>query len=172
MSVRRARPDDADVLGRVHVDAWLATYRGLIDDHYLDALDPAVSADRWHRTLADQNTNCLVAVDDAEEVRGFALFGEALGDPGTGQLYAINLEPRAWGLGLGRELIAAASGELHAMGFSEAFLWVVDGNARARRFYEIAGWAWDGGEQDDASFGSKPVRELRYRRALPAGEED
>ena len=172
MTVRRARPDDAEILGQVRVDAWQATYRGMIADDYLDALDPAVSAERWRVTLADPETNCLVAVDEADRVRGFALFGGALDDPDTGQLYAINLEPTAWGIGLGRELLRAASDELHGLGFGEAVLWVVDENARARRFYEIAGWAWDGATQDDTSFGSKPVRELRYRRPLPAGGED
>lgn len=172
MTVRRGRLEDADVLGVVHVAAWQATYRGLIADDFLDALDPVARADRWRRNLADPTTNCLVAIDGAGAVRGFTLFGEATDEPGTGQVYAINLEPSAWGTGLGRELLRAASDELHAMGFAEAVLWVVDGNARARRFYEIAGWAWDGAAQDDPSFGSKPVRELRYRRPLPVDGED
>ena len=172
MSVRRGRSEDADALGRVHVDAWLATYRGLIADDFLDALDPAASTARWRKTLADPATNCLVAVDEADAVRGFSLFGKANHDPDLGEVYAINLEPSAWGTGLGRELLRGASDELHAMGFAEAVLWVVDGNSRARRFYEIAGWAWDGATKDEDRFGEPPVRELRYRRALPAGGED
>ena len=53
------------------------------------------------------------------------------------------------------------------------------GNARARRFYEIAGWVADGTERTSEVFGVT-VREVRYRRrstseeissATPAGTE-
>jgi hypothetical protein len=58
-------------------------------------------------------------------------------------------------------------------------LWVLEGDARARRFYEIAGWVADGTERTSEVFGVT-VREVRYRRrstseeissATPAGTE-
>jgi hypothetical protein len=65
------------------------------------------------------------------------------------------------------------------MGFAESVLWVLPGNARARRFYEIAGWVADGTERTADVFGVT-VPEVRYRRrstseaissATPAGTE-
>ena len=165
MTVRRARPEDADVLGEVHVAAWRAAYRGTIPDTYLDALDPAQRAEQWRERLANPATNCLVALDGDGALCGFALFGAGEAE-GEGQLYAINLEPTSWGLGLGRDLIKAASNALAELGHREAILYVVDANARARRFYEIAGWSWDGGVREE-TFGDGVVRELRYRRPLP-----
>jgi len=50
-------------------------------------------------------------------------------------------------------------------GFTAVVLWVLETNARARRFYEVAGFAPDGGEQVE-TFGAVPLREVRYRRAL------
>ncbi|MEY4229579.1 MAG: hypothetical protein RLZZ362_428, partial [Actinomycetota bacterium] len=50
-----------------------------------------------------------------------------------------------------------------------AVLWVVDGNERARRCYEAAGWAWDGGSSTD-DVGGMPVTELRYRLPLSSGQ--
>jgi hypothetical protein len=44
-------------------------------------------------------------------------------------------------------------------------LWVLEGNARARHFYECAGWAVDGARKDDVVAGV-PVGEIRYRRDL------
>ena len=55
------------------------------------------------------------------------------------------------------EPAAPEAGELH--------LWVVEGNARARRFYEREGWAPDGAAKED-EFGGQVVREVRYRRRL------
>ena len=54
-------------------------------------------------------------------------------------------------------------------GFSAATLWVLETNARARRFYESAGWAADGATKTDRR-GDIELREVRYRRALtPTG---
>ena len=56
---------------------------------------------------------------------------------------------------------------------------MLTGNARARRFYEIAGWVADGSERTGEVFGIT-VPEVRYRRrstsdesssATPAGTE-
>lgn len=121
----------------------------------------------------------VIRPDLGEEPVGFAVVGpvrttgddqssaggEGTGDSALGELYAINLDPDAWGRGLGRELLAAATDELSRLGFGEAVLWVVAGNTRARRFYEAAGWSADGIERLDESQGP-PIDEVRYRRSL------
>jgi hypothetical protein len=47
-----------------------------------------------------------------------------------------------------------------------ATLWVLQDNARARRFYSQAGWAADGAAKTDDVDGF-PLLEVRYRRPLP-----
>jgi hypothetical protein len=42
---------------------------------------------------------------------------------------------------------------------------VLETNARARRFYEIAGWMADGGTKVEHR-GEVELREIRYRRTL------
>jgi RimJ/RimL family protein N-acetyltransferase len=83
------------------------------------------------------------------------------------------------GTGAGRALLGEAQAELARLGFGETVLWVLTGNARARRFYEIAGWVADGSERTGEVFGIT-VPEVRYRRrstsdesssATPAGTE-
>jgi hypothetical protein len=54
---------------------------------------------------------------------------------------------------------------LAACGYSSATLWVLEGNARAIRFYEQHGWAHDGSVAEHAIAGG-PSRELRYRVSL------
>jgi hypothetical protein len=53
---------------------------------------------------------------------------------------------------------------MRELGATEAALWVVEGNTRARRFYEREGWIADG-ETKASMF---DLRELRYRR--PVGD--
>jgi hypothetical protein len=61
--------------------------------------------------------------------------------------------------------MSAAVDTLRDAAFIEATLWVLDTNARARRFYEIAGWAVDDAERLEQLRGFL-VREVRYRRTL------
>jgi RimJ/RimL family protein N-acetyltransferase len=49
-------------------------------------------------------------------------------------------------------------------GYGCITLWVLEGNARARRFYERAGFAPDGASHGLPDLGG--VTEIRYRRAL------
>ena len=89
------------------------------------------------------------------------------GDPRqVGEIYAIYLHPRAWGTGLGRSLMTAALATLAVAGYTQATLWVLESNARARQFYTKGGWAQDGAVMQDDSRGF-PISEVRYRRPLP-----
>jgi hypothetical protein len=58
-----------------------------------------------------------------------------------------------------------ALARLISAGYSQATLWVLRGNVRARRFYEIGGWAADGATQCDDRLGF-PMDEVRYRKQL------
>jgi hypothetical protein len=55
---------------------------------------------------------------------------------------------------------------LAAAGFAQATLWVLGTNARARRFYEAAGWSADGMVRTE-DFQGLRLTEVRYRRPLP-----
>lgn len=100
----------------------------------------------------------------AGDVVGFATVGAARGEDGTGELYAIYVEPSSWGTGAGRALIERAEASLRDSGFSRALLWVLAGNERAERFYRAAGWEPDG--EKDEEFQGAIVVERRYRKHL------
>jgi GNAT superfamily N-acetyltransferase len=85
-----------------------------------------------------------------------------LADDARGEVKDVYVVPEAWGTGVAGGLMSAALDALRDMGATEAFLWVVEENPRARRFYERDGWTHDGT--------SKPSPlgppELRYTKAL------
>jgi GNAT superfamily N-acetyltransferase len=164
VTVRPAAVPDAAAMGRVHVRAWQAAYRGQMPDDYLDGLRPEDRAAHWEGTLRREDLQgAILVAERAGEVVGFAAVGPSRDPVGAGELYAINLDPAHWGTGAGRALLEAAQAELARAGFDETVLWVLDGNARARRFYEIAGWVADGAERGSEVFGVT-VHEVRYRR--------
>jgi GNAT superfamily N-acetyltransferase len=82
----------------------------------------------------------------------------------VGELYALYADPAWWSAGAGRALMAAALGGLRDAGFPCAVLWTLTANARARRFYEKAGFAPDGAVNILAGLGG--VEEVRYARAF------
>ena len=81
-----------------------------------------------------------------------------------GELFAIYVDPEAWGRGAGRALMDTALASLREH-FDEAVLWVLEDNPRTRRFYELAGWVHDGG-RDTFSRWDVDAPVVRYRIAL------
>jgi ribosomal protein S18 acetylase RimI-like enzyme len=171
--IRPIEERDADALARVHVRSWQAAYRGQVPDDYLDRLPDEIPqrAARWKGFIRDAPSvgRALLAAEEDGRVVGFVNVGppddaDAVG-PHVGELYAIYLDPDAWGKGIGRALMDAAVKILTDGGYTEAVLWVLGTNARARRFYEIAGWRPDGGTKVEHR-GHVELREVRYRRAL------
>jgi ribosomal protein S18 acetylase RimI-like enzyme len=73
-------------------------------------------------------------------------FGESRDDDarGLGEVYALYVDPASHRGGVGRMLMAEARRRLTEDGFSEAILWVLQGNSRARSFYEGEDWSPDG----------------------------
>lgn len=95
---------------------------------------------------------------------------EAAGLPlHSAELHWIHLRPECVGAGVGRSLMAHAVDDLAARGFRHSVLWVLEGNARARRFYAAGDWVPEGAKRgrsfrvDDIE---TTVVELRYGRTL------
>ena len=165
MEVRPAVAGDALDVARVHVRSWQSAYRGLIDQEYLDNLDPETWAGRY--TFGRVGLPSTVVAVDGSAIRGLATTGLCRDDDlaNYGELLAIYVDPPYTGTGIGRLLMAAARERLRRVGVTKASLWVLDGNAHARRFYERDGWRLDGTRRT-MTYGATPVDEVRYLRLL------
>lgn len=146
--IRPGVPGDARDIAQVHVVSWRDAYRGLLPDDFLDRLSVEEREAQRLAWFADPEpgSGILVAEEDGRIV-GFASFGPTRDEDvpdGTGEVPAIYVDPAVVGTGVGRRLFKAASAALRDAGFGRATLWVLEANDRARRFYELAGWTWDG----------------------------
>lgn len=160
---------DTPAVGKVHVRAWQAAYRGAMPDDFLDGLRPEDRADVWRRLIEDRSPGQRDVIEADGRVAGFAAYGPELDghDPELGQLYAINFDPAYWRQGLGRQTIRHVTAELTKSGFRRAVLWVEASNDRARRFYESEGWSYDPGSDRVDNVQGTVVDEVRYSRTLP-----
>jgi GNAT superfamily N-acetyltransferase len=164
--------EDVPEIAPVHLRSWQTAYRGLLPQAYLDGLDPSQRIGQWERIVsaAGRSPGGTMAAYAGGSIAGFVSYGLARDDdvaPGrAGKIYAIYLVPTAWDEGIGRQLMKAALDRLGEAGFDQVILWMLDSNARERRFYEASGWLADGAAKQDGSFGV-PATEVRYRRSLP-----
>lgn len=186
IEIREARPDDADACAVAHIEGWRTGYRDLIPDEYLDAPEFAQQrTDRWRSwTWADGLIDGQLFVGELRgRVVGFVMVGRERVQPvcdqlnaetqepsgsDRGEVYALYLHPDAWGSGVAVALMARSHEHLHAMGYTEAVLWVLRDNPRARRFYEKAGWSLTGRQMmfDGPQTAPKladPLPEVEYR---------
>lgn len=156
MEIRRLQEsDDRRQLSRIYEQSWKYAYRGIVPSSYLDSIPEGRWAD-W------RGRDTLVAVD------GGALVGTASVCPsrfpdkeGYGEIVSIYFLPDYMGKGYGGALLRAAVEALASMGYRDIFLWVLEENRRARRFYEKHGFRADGGVMVQ-EIGGKALRERRY----------
>ena len=171
MAIRDASVDDALAIADAHIRSWQAAYRDLLPPPFLDGLGDRLE-DRtawWHRLLRSDPEDVLVA-EDAGLVVGFARVAKCRDeDHGLlhrfGEVQAIYLVESAWGKGIGRDLMAAAETRLVDRRLPSMCVWVLAANARARRFYEAAGWVTDGVEKTEA-LPEATLHEVRYVKAV------
>jgi ribosomal protein S18 acetylase RimI-like enzyme len=145
--IRPATLADLDAMTAVHVAGFRAGNAAHLPAEHADRMTPERSGTTW-RSLIDAGparSAALVLVDDDGQVAGIAAAGPSR-DPGDddGQLYALYVDPDRFGAGYGSALDRAARAHLAEQGFTRATLWVLEGNDRARSFYEGRGWEADG----------------------------
>jgi GNAT superfamily N-acetyltransferase len=169
VSVRVATVADAAAIARVHVLGWQVAYRGLVPDTILDGLSIERRAAFWTNVI-DQPRYPGQGTWVAESNRvvvGFLTCGPCRdGDgAGLGELQAIYALPERWGAGVGHALHEVCVVRLVGDGFPAATLWVLEGNARALKFYERHGWKPDGASKIEV-FDGATLNEIRLRRDL------
>ncbi|MFI7579377.1 GNAT family N-acetyltransferase [Kocuria kalidii] len=144
--LRTAGPSDAAVWSTLHLRCLDETYRPLYGDAFADRQRTAGerTADYDRALLAEPHVRTLLAADDGGSALGLVSAGPApaaweqrAGVPAPLvplQLFQLYVLRAAHGTGLGAALLEAA------VGAADAYLWIMDGNARAEHFYARHGF--------------------------------
>ncbi len=163
MEIRLLAPDDdQSAVSRIYEESWKFAYRGIIPQDYLDAIQPG----RWSLAAEKPGMRSLVVLENGVMAGTSSVCASRFPErEGWGEIVSIYLLPEYLGLGLGKALLNAAVGELRGMGFSDIFLWVLEENLRARRFYEKNGFELSERTME-SEIGGKKLREVQYIRQL------
>ncbi|HEX4103085.1 MAG TPA: GNAT family N-acetyltransferase [Pseudonocardiaceae bacterium] len=172
VEIRDVQPGDARGIAAVQVRSWQIAYERLLPERVLANLSVVDRERTWSMILVDPppRSAVLLVTFDAVVV-GFVAVGpgrDCAAAAQAGELYAIYLRPDQWGRGIGAQLHRAAIHRLSTLGFTQATLWVLEGNERAIGFYQRNGWAADGVRRVDQGPGGVELCELRLGRTLSA----
>lgn len=144
--VREAAREDAEGFVRAHEASWDAV--GLVEQRLGDLVSFEERVKRFEAGVDNSSDKAQVWVAEREgTIVGLAVW---TCEADTGELQALYVVPQAWASGVARALHETALGWMRPR-VSEAFLWVGEGNARARRFYEREGWRTDGATRESPS---------------------
>ena len=143
MNFRQASIEDKDRIAQLHAQSWQTTYRGMLNDDYLDHSVLPEMLGHWQQRLAHHNADQWVLL--AEEntyLRGFScVFFNT--DPDFGAyLDNLHVGETGQGRGIGQQLMQKS---LHSVyqhdPRSGLYLWVFVNNDRAIDFYLKQGGA-------------------------------
>jgi ribosomal protein S18 acetylase RimI-like enzyme len=139
---RAAGLDDAEQVARLHADSWRRHYRGAYSGSYLDG---DVVTDRrsvWSSLLAGHAGSATILAEDAAGLVGFVhVIFDADGRWGSliDNLHVSHGRQRA---GIGTALLACAARAVAERAAGRAvYLWVLEQNTAAQRFYRALGGA-------------------------------
>jgi GNAT superfamily N-acetyltransferase len=176
--IRSASTADAAQIAVVMRDSWFAAYDGIIAPAIIDRATAPDGGARVRQSFRMRPWQRMIA-PAVPDIIGYASFGperDVLDTPwpypltsaGSGgkvaELYALYVHPAWWSTGTGRALMDHVLAKVRAAGYGCITLWVLEANARARRFYQRAGFIPDGARHVLDDLGA--VTEIRYWRAL------
>lgn len=150
--------DDRMAISEVYEQSWKFAYDGIIPKEYLDSIPKG----RWAASIDNPNLKSLICVENGRIV-GTSSFCESRFEQfrDFGEIVSIYFLPDYMGKGYGKILMESVIAQLREQEYEDIFLWVLEENIRARRFYERFGFMLADEYLDD-NIGGKNLREVAY----------
>ncbi|MDE6530624.1 MAG: GNAT family N-acetyltransferase [Lachnospiraceae bacterium] len=156
------KSDDRLAISRIYEESWKFAYKDIIPESYLES----IPAGCWASNIEKEGMNTLVLIEDGMFIGTSSYCKSRFSDfSDLGEIVSIYFLPQYIGKGYGKLLLDAVIEELGQLGFDEIFLWVLEDNLRARKFYEKAGFTPSGNYLND-NIGGKDLREMQYKYIL------
>jgi ribosomal protein S18 acetylase RimI-like enzyme len=139
ITVRLARPRDAEAIAAVHDAAWREAYRGIIPGRELEQMVQRRGPAWWSTVL--ERGGRIAILDFDESVRGYVSYGRnrLTVSPYRGEIFELYVAPECQGLGFGRRLFTAARRDLSGNRIPGLLVWALADNDRACQFYRHLG---------------------------------
>lgn len=162
--IRKMELFDVVRVSEIHVYAWRCAYRGIVSDDFLfNKMLVVKRIQYFERTFHMSGKEDYVYEDGV--TKAFLTVGPCRDDDKLHafELWGLYVDPFMQRQGIGTKMVDFCLQKAVEKNYSEVYLWVLERNNTARRFYEKQGFVPDGVwkylENIDAN-------EIRYRKDL------
>ena len=140
--IRKKEQKDCYDIAHIVTVAWMETYRGIVNDDFLDNL-PNTEEERRKKSLKkfNEKENDQFVLEVNGKVVGFVKFGltEDNEYKNTGEIFALYIISEFKGNGFGRKLTDVAIEELKKLGCKQIIIGCLDGNISNEYYKHIGG---------------------------------
>lgn len=161
MVLREAEAQDAALISRIIAASWRSAYQEIIDPVYLSRLPDEYWLPSMRGWLASGRMYGLIAESDGQPL-GCIIYGRGRDEDHAdwGEIVSLYVLPGAMGKGVGGALLRNALACLREDGYGRVYLWAIQDNDRAVRFYQRHGFCVTG-ERVQYRIGSGDVTDMR-----------
>ncbi|MCL2409001.1 MAG: GNAT family N-acetyltransferase [Oscillospiraceae bacterium] len=159
MEIRKVtQTDDFNAIDRIYTLSWQTAYKNIIPQDLLDGLSEYQRSDNPQKSSNEE----FVAIENGEYI-GISSVRAARDEKmvGWGEIVAIYLLPKYFGKGFGKPLLEVSISALVSMGYDKIYLWTLEDNMQARKFYEKNGFSLCP-DREVINIGGKDLVEVRY----------
>lgn len=139
--IRDASSDDLYSIAHLHAESWRNTYRGIFSSRFLDEYAESDRLRIWNHRLCESPSNqrVLVALQNGSILGFLCLYANE--NPERGSLVDnLHVLGSSRGCGIGTRLLRSGAGWLHSnCPNAGVYLWVLEENHSARKYYEHLG---------------------------------
>lgn len=163
-NIREATAEDAALISRIIAFSWRGAYQDLIDPVYLARLPEEYWLPSMRAWLGSGRMYGFIAEQAGLPV-GCVIYGRGRDEDHAdwGEIMSLYLLPEAMSKGVGDALLQEALHALAEDGYTRVYLWSIQGNERAERFYRRHGFVLTG-DRVNYKIGSGDVTDIRLVR--------
>ncbi len=145
LTVRRARPDDAETCARIHIESWRHAFSEMISKGVMTRMTNYERQKQLYAAAAESRDHHGFLIMNGDKPCGMAWYGPSrrpdVAD--SAELICIHILPEAQDRKAGRQLLSHVLADMNDNGYASCYLWVFTANEKARRLYERFGFKED-----------------------------
>lgn len=134
MMIRRAREEDVMQIAEILVEDWQTAYRGIMDDDFLDSLNPG----QRYQIEIRRYEKYTVAVEN-DEVLGYAWNEITEDEAADCEIIALYVRYSKRNRGIGKALMQNSMESFRKAGKKSMIVWCLRDNHESQKFYEKMG---------------------------------
>lgn len=162
ISIRRGIEEDSEIISKIYAESWKCAYKGMVPDEYLKDLKDDFWVEKFKNWISEGNLNVKIIYAD-DKAAGAIAYGKSRDDKFSdyAEIWSFYLIPEYYRKGLGTKLMKSVLCEMRDEGYKHCYLWVLETNNNARRFYEKIGFR-SNNDKCHSKILNKDLIDIRY----------